>query len=315
MFELTITPSTAEEKQRLLHWLDEQNITDFVEGYIDGVDTPLAPHPDASDHAASDSSISAATPNFDLAPLLIYRDHEADLVFLSNDLSQFFPQLHLRTCAIDNTSWSSAWATENFEPWASKLFAIIPANMSHIVQPQGKIPLFINAPNDAFGTAQHRSTRVMIQALEDLHERHQKFDTILDVGTGTGVLAIACSKLGVKSLFATEISDDLVDLSISNANQNQVNLTCLCSDRPTFSHTFDLVIANILAPALHSLMPDFVRSMSPTATLLLSGFVEKEAPQLIASAKQVGLQHIRSYQDGGWICLYFKSHASTTATP
>src|SRR5690606_19974632 len=130
-------------------------------------------------------------------------------------------------------------------------------------------PLLID-PGMAFGTGQHETTRLCLREVESLKERGAfKPETkILDLGTGSGILAIGAAKLGAKNIWATDIDPDAVMVAKANAELNQVALNVAPGGIPKGSdRMFDIVIANILTVILVKLMPDLARSLKPGGIL------------------------------------------------
>ena len=132
--------------------------------------------------------------------------------------------------------------------------------------------------------------------------------TILDCGTGTGILAIAALKLGAEKAVGYDIDEWSVDNARHNAVINQVEerFTSLLGDATildTLEGTFDVVMANINRNILLNDMPRFVSKMHKGSTLLLSGFYEEDVPQLIDKAQELGLTLVSKSTENKWASL------------
>ena len=173
---------------------------------------------------------------------------------------------------IENTIWQNAWQ-EELTDLESKKFWLRQLGKDPISSELSPILL---APSEAFGTGQHATTLASLYIIEDIEDKK----SVLDVGTGTGVLAIACHKLGYERIVATDIDAQ----AISSAQENfKINATDaeLIQSFPSSEETFDLVIANILVPELLRLIPDLVSRLADEESYLF--FLASMKPMAISS--------------------------------
>lgn len=173
--------------------------------------------------------------------------------------------------------------------------------------PEDKIPIIID-PKMSFGTGYHETTQLMLHALTEI-ELTEK--TILDVGTGTGILAIAAIKLGAKQSFGFDIDEWSAINAQENAIQNGVidSFTIAQGGFETLenkSSSFDIVIANINRSVLLGLKQELVNSVSPNGYLLVSGILTTEADWIRNDEQFSTLQVIQDKQLGDWTGLVFK---------
>ena len=156
-------------------------------------------------------------------------------------------------------------------------------------------------PGLAFGTGTHPTTA---QCLEWLDGQQLTGKSVIDYGCGSGILAIAALKLGAGSAIATDIDPQALKATQDNARQNAINseqLTCYLPKNMPQTQA-DLVIANILAGPLIELYPQLSAVSKPGGQLLLSGILEDQAEQLIATYRQSFVfDPIR--QRDGWVLL------------
>ncbi len=175
--------------------------------------------------------------------------------------------------------------------------------------PQGPGAILIDA-GEAFGTAHHATTLGCLLAIDRL-TRAETFDTVLDLGCGSGVLAIAVAKTLPKArIIATDLDPQSVKIAAENMRLNGVSQRIATAAANGVRHTwlrqsppFDLVIANILAGPLADLSPDLARTVTKGGTLVLSGLLIHQAPQVIAAYRAVGFHLLRHDRITGWATL------------
>ena len=173
----------------------------------------------------------------------------------------------------------------------------------------------------AFGTGQHDTTAGCLAALDRLEVGGKQFRNIADIGTGTGLLAFAAMALWPQAIsIATDIDEIAVKVSEENAAINGVRLghgpgelllaVADGMDHPliTARAPYDLLIANILAGPLVELAPDFARSVSPGATLVLAGLLDTQADAVIESYKAEGMTLV-ARDAGEWCVLVMEAAA------
>jgi ribosomal protein L11 methyltransferase len=172
--------------------------------------------------------------------------------------------------------------------------------------PHGVIPLAIEA-GMAFGTGHHETTTLCLGVLSDLAKR-RRFAHVLDLGTGTGLLAIGAAKLWHRLTLASDIDPDSVAVARANARAGGVGplVQTLKADglnnpRLAAGAPFDLILANILAGPLTRLAPSIVAALAPGATLVLSGLL-RDQENLVAGISRP-LRRVRRHRQGPWSAL------------
>jgi ribosomal protein L11 methyltransferase len=177
-------------------------------------------------------------------------------------------------------------------------------------RPEASAPLTIVLdPQMAFGTGEHATTRGMLRLLA---EAVRPGDRVLDVGTGSGILAIAAVKLGAGSVRAAETDADALENAAENLRRNGVDgrIALLHARvdaaflRDAGTPRFDVVVANVLSGVLHPLLPSFREALAPDGRLLLGGILEEEADAMLAAAVAAGfVLRVEDVEDEWWGAL------------
>ncbi|WP_276805195.1 50S ribosomal protein L11 methyltransferase [Lactobacillus hominis] len=207
----------------------------------------------------------------------------------------------ISTKNIADEDWNTAWQKYYHVIDFSRLLAIVPDWEDY--QPAFKDQKLIRLdPGLAFGTGGHTTTQLVLLAME---RALTKPISVMDVGTGSGILAIAASKLGAKSVLATDISDEAVSAAKENIRLNGIdNITVkkanLLKDT---DEKFDLIIANILAEILLELIPDLNNHLNKDSQIIFSGIDYKQLPKIENALAKENLEIKMKMQEKRWICL------------
>jgi ribosomal protein L11 methyltransferase len=179
--------------------------------------------------------------------------------------------------------------------------------------PHGSIPILIEAAQ-AFGTGHHETTSGCLEAI-NLTLKHAQPRTMLDVGTGTGVLAIALAKRTKLPVIATDIDPVATRTASENARLNGVSkdifaVTSAGLDHPEVMHNgpYDLIVANILAGPLTKLAPAIADVAGFGATVILSGILNRQAARVVSAYAQQGIVLRRKLVRGDWTTLILERH-------
>lgn len=202
------------------------------------------------------------------------------------------------------------WVTKSLEglqPVRAGRFLVHGSHDRDRVLP-GDVAIEIDA-GQAFGTGHHGTTAGCLEML-DWVLRSRTVANVLDLGTGSGVLAIAARKLRHVPVLATDIDPVAVVVARENAVKNGVGDGLRFETAPGFHHgafrrhgPFDLIIANILARPLMKMAPALVRHLSPGGTVILSGILATQRWKVLAAYNGQKLAHRRTIWRNGWVTI------------
>ena len=181
--------------------------------------------------------------------------------------------------------------------------------------PAGAIGIMLDAAT-AFGTGEHPSTRGCLMALDRLARRH-RFRRPLDVGTGTGILAVAAAKLLHRRVLASDIDRGAVRVARHNVARNGVAGLVRVSGADGYRHRairklpYDLILSNILARPLALLARDLARTLMPGGRAVLSGLLRRQEPIVLAPHRGCGIVLERRLVIDGWSTLVLRARSQS----
>lgn len=195
---------------------------------------------------------------------------------------------------VETQNWNQQWEEEN--------------TMTPI--PFGDQTITIH-PHMSFGSGHHETTSQLLEEIWSYFEESaagKSQPQVLDMGTGTGVLAIACAMKGAQCR-AIEIDDwvaaNAVDNVLMNDMAGRVKVECGDASLLGNGQHYDLVLANINRNVLVADMPAYVADMNPDATLLMSGFYEADVPVIRERAESLGLRYVAHRNRNNWVVIRF----------
>ena len=211
---------------------------------------------------------------------------------------------------VKEQNWNAAWESD-FEPVVVGGQVTVRATY-HKNLPKTRINVVID-PQMSFGSGHHQTTTMMVeQLLED--RRWLKGKTLLDMGCGTGILAIVAAKLGAGvPVHAVDIDPRCCRSTVANARRNRIphKIITVCGDASVLIRgQYDVILANINRNILLADMASYVRALKPQGgRILLSGFYEADIPMLLEKAASLGLAEISRRTRDDWALLVLKKES------
>ncbi|WP_205503448.1 50S ribosomal protein L11 methyltransferase [Rufibacter psychrotolerans] len=208
--------------------------------------------------------------------------------------------------SIAKQNWNEEWE-KNFEPLLIAGKVSVRADFHS--KPEGIAYDIVITPKMSFGTGHHETTTLMIENQLGLDHVGKR---VLDMGCGTGILAIMAEQLGATQVLAVDIEDWTVENARENAERNhcqtlEVRLgdaSVLAGEAP-----FDLILANINRNVLLEDMPVYEQLLQPGGPLVLSGFYTEDLPVLQERAQELGLTFESSRSKNNWVSAIFRKNA------
>ncbi|MFN2519523.1 MAG: 50S ribosomal protein L11 methyltransferase [Candidatus Limnocylindria bacterium] len=204
----------------------------------------------------------------------------------------------MRLRVVRDDDWLESWKA-SFTPLRAGSFLVRPTWLD--AEQEGATTIVLD-PGMAFGTGSHPTTRQCLEALSVLHVEGAR---VLDVGTGSGILAIAAAKRGAREVLALDTDVIAVRAAGDSAALNGVDMVVALGSASAAPGEFDVVIANIVGPVLVAIAADLRRRLATPGTLVLAGITTEAADGVRAAFEGTGLALASSDLRGGWISLVF----------
>ena len=197
----------------------------------------------------------------------------------------------------DDSIWQQAWEAEE-RSFATERFAVI-VNGEETESREFEIKM---SSMGAFGSGQHATTKAILQLLE-LESQGQ--GSLLDVGTGTGILAIAAEKLSYH-VVATDIDDQAIESARYNRENNHCSFEIIHGELPKKLNNYNMIVSNILQPVINNFLPDFAKRLDDGGKLILAGFNEANQDKILEDAESLGFQLKSQHNERGWLAFCFQ---------
>ena len=215
-----------------------------------------------------------------------------------SSIVQLFPSLVYTKESIENINWNQQWE-ESFEPVLINDFVAIRAGFHQPIT--NVLHEIIITPKMSFGTGHHATTHLMVQQMEQLNFVEK---TVLDFGTGTGILAILAEKLGASKVLAIDIDEWSITNAKENIQQNSCNKIRIAQHKTIpVVQNYDIILANINLNVIMDSLSLITKVSNASCTILLSGFLKENEIVIQQAISEVGFQYLSTFQRGEWIVI------------
>jgi ribosomal protein L11 methyltransferase len=263
------------------------------------LDTFVPPDPDEGE---AQPTIRAYFPAGD--PERLRGEVQAALAPLVPELAAALPECR----RLADEDWAHGWQ-QHFPPLRVGSRLLIRPSWSD--EPTGDAAVVLTLdPGRAFGTGTHATTALCLEVIARLADGKRPPRRVLDVGAGSGILAMAAAALGAREVVACEIDADACQVAAENiaANGLQKTVTVTTSPIEVLTGRFDLVLANILAGENIRLAPYFLARLAPKGHLALSGILTDQEQAVTDAYSRLPLTLLAIDRRDEWSCLLYRTH-------
>lgn len=226
--------------------------------------------------------------------------------FIQTQLDSNKIEAKIEVLGTNEEEWSTAWR-KYYKPTPIGHRMVVVPSWEEYEAKDGEIIIDME-PGMAFGTGTHETTRLCAELLE---ENIKSGDYLLDVGSGSGILAICASKLGAAKCAACDIDPVAVRTEVENAERNDChNIDCYVSDllsdvKLIDGKLFDVVTANIVADIIIRMAPDIGKFIREGGYLIASGIIEEREAEVDAVVTKCGFEKVGAKHEKGWCAELF----------
>lgn len=201
---------------------------------------------------------------------------------------------------IEGKDWNEEWEKNYFQPIVIADQCVIHSTF-HKDVPNAKYDIVID-PKMAFGTGHHSTTSLILQTLL---ETDMKGKSVIDMGTGTGILAILSAMLGADKVTGIEIDPGAYENALEHVELNNVNVDVLLGDASRLNELqpADIFIANINRNIILADISSYRKNLKPGGIMLLSGFYESDIAMIERAANALGLEVVSYKEDKDWVAV------------
>lgn len=234
-----------------------------------------------------------------------YNDYTA---FLRDRFASEGIEAKMELLGVDEEEWSTAWKKYYHPIRVGERLVVVPAWEEYDAMENDIIVRM--DPGMAFGTGTHETTRLVCGLIEKYMPENAR---MLDVGTGSGILAICASKLGARECFAYDIDPVAVRVAQENCKDNDcTNITCGVSDLlasvDTEGGLYDFAVANIVADIIIRMAPDVGAYLKQGAYIITSGIIERYAQGVREAMAASGFTLVAESMESDWVAMVYKKN-------
>jgi len=250
------------------------------------------------------------------AAVVMYLDADGDWEKTFNDVERALCNAYKGDirCEMSETAdedWANSWK-QYFKPFSVGEKILIKPSWEDVDNKENRAVLEID-PGSSFGTGQHYTTKLCLEALDAMDIEGKK---VLDIGCGSGILSIAAMLLCAESAVAIDIERAAVETARENAGKNGIDsakYTAICGNvledeklcKKLSEDKADIVVANIVADVICAMAPLFERFAKKSGSIILSGIITERRREVEDTIKSFGWNLDKSAEDSGWTMLVF----------
>lgn len=230
-------------------------------------------------------------------------DRMEELKLKLEALREYFDDYYgeISTAQILEKDWANAWKAYYKPHKVGKRIIVIPSWENYNLK-DGEIPIYLD-PGMAFGTGTHPTTELCLKAME---RYLKKGDYVYDIGTGSGILAIAHAKLGAKKVLARDLDDLAVRMATENVSRNNLSeiVTVEKGDLlKGITKPAHLITANIIADVILMLMESAFQLLHPGGIFISSGIIAERSAEVQRELSRTGFEIVEAMTDSGWVAI------------
>ena len=220
----------------------------------------------------------------------------------------YYGNLRMELANVKEEDWANNWK-KYYKPFRVGKTLVVKPSWEEVTPAAGDRILEID-PASTFGTGQHHTTKLVMEALEDIVKPGAK---VLDLGCGSGILSIASLLFGAEKVTMCDIFENAVKTASENVEKNNFtheHYTAYCGNiiddaelRSKLGTGYDVVCANIVADVIIGMSPLFAGFMKPDATLIVSGIIDERLDEVNAALTENGFVIADSRSEEGWNCI------------
>lgn len=210
--------------------------------------------------------------------------------------------------SLEGQDWANEWK-QHFPPFRVGDRLVICPSWTDWQKEAAETVLTLD-PGQAFGTGTHATTSLCLDAVAEHFASSTPPQRVLDVGTGSGILAMAAAALGAEQVLANDIDQTACDVAQANVNGNHLDqhITVTNSPLEELAGTYDLVLANILAGENLRLANELVKHLQPGGRLVLSGILIEQEQQVLDGFARQPLSLLKTSHRDEWTCIVYQRH-------
>lgn len=225
----------------------------------------------------------------------LYSEIKPDLTVLS--------EWDVSTQMVQDEDWAESWK-KYWHPIKIGEKIVICPSWEEYTANEGEIIISLD-PGCAFGTGTHPTTKLCVQALEQVIPEFGGEISLADVGTGSGILSIAAAKLGVSSIMGVDNDPSVIPVAVENTEINEIKAKYEYYEGSAadIKGTYDIVTANILAEIIIEIMDELKSLLKPEGVMILSGIIERKATDVENAIAKAGLKSREVLKENGWVAI------------